>query len=171
MVEIYLHPYSPEWPAIYDAQARRIESALAGLGVEVHHTGSTSVPGLRAKPVIDITMGVPDSTDEDAYLAGLIGAGFEFVLREPEWFEHRLLRRVDPRVNLHVFSSGSPEIERMLAFRDHLRVDDADRQLYEATKVALAEQEWATVQDYADSKSDVVEAIIARAVARRGGPR
>jgi GrpB-like predicted nucleotidyltransferase (UPF0157 family) len=93
------------------------------------------------------------------------------LLREPEWFEHRLLRRVDPRVNLHVFTGGSPEIERMLAFRDQLRVDDADRQLYEATKVALAEQEWATVQNYADSKSDVVEAIIARAVARRGGAR
>jgi GrpB-like predicted nucleotidyltransferase (UPF0157 family) len=170
MVEISLHLYSPEWPAVFDAQARQIESALPGLGVELHHTGSTSVPGLRAKPIIDITMGVPDSTDEDAYLPALVGAGLEFVLREPEWFEHRLLRRADPRVNLHIFTSGSPEIARMLAFRDHLRVDDADRQLYEATKVALAKQEWATVQDYADSKSDVVAAIIARAVARREGP-
>jgi GrpB-like predicted nucleotidyltransferase (UPF0157 family) len=171
MVAISLQPYAPEWPAIFDAQARQIERALVGFGVEVHHTGSTSVPGLRAKPIIDITMGVPDSTDEDAYLPALVGAGFEFVLREPEWFAHRLFRRVDPRVNLHVFTAGSPEIDRMLVFRDHLRVDHADRQLYEATKVALAEQEWATVQDYADSKSEVVEAIIARAIARRGDPR
>jgi GrpB-like predicted nucleotidyltransferase (UPF0157 family) len=171
MVAISLQPYSPEWPVIFADQAQQINSALGGLDIVVHHTGSTSVPGLRAKPIIDITMAVPDSTDEQAYLPALVGAGFDFVLREPEWFEHRLLRRDEPRVNLHVFTSGSPEIDRMLAFRDHLRVDHADRELYEATKVALAEQDWATVQDYADSKSDVVEAIIARAAAKRGGQR
>jgi GrpB-like predicted nucleotidyltransferase (UPF0157 family) len=137
---------------------------LTNLTIDVHHTGSTSVPGLRAKPIVDITMGVPDSTAEDAYLPALVDAGYEFLVREPDWFEHRLFRRVHPRVNLHVFTTGSPEIERMLMFRDHLRVNDADRTLYEATKVALAQREWDTVQSYADAKTEVVAAILARAM-------
>jgi GrpB-like predicted nucleotidyltransferase (UPF0157 family) len=167
MVAISLVPYSPQWPATFSREAARIQQALPGLAIVVHHTGSTSVPGLRAKPIIDITLGVPDSTDEDSYLPALVGSGFDFVLREPDWFEHRLFRGEEPRVNLHVFTTGSPEIDRMLVFRDHLRVNEADRELYESTKLALAEHEWGTVQDYADSKSEVVEAIIARATASR----
>jgi GrpB-like predicted nucleotidyltransferase (UPF0157 family) len=164
MVAISLHPYSPEWPAVFAREAERIQDALSPLAIEVHHTGSTSVPGLRAKPIIDITMGVPDSTDENAYLPALEDAGYQFVLREPDWFEHRLFKRHDPNVNLHVFTIDSPEIERMLAFRDHLRVDAADRELYEATKTKLADRDWETVQDYADSKSEIVAAILARAM-------
>jgi len=167
MVAIVLEPYSDEWPALFAHEARCIETALDGLAIEVHHTGSTSVPGLRAKPIIDITLEVPDSTDEDAFVPALVASGYEFLFREPEWFEHRLLRRADPRVNLHVFSAGSVETERMLAFRDHLRLDDSDRALYESTKLSLAEREWDTVQDYADAKTDVVTAILARAMRSR----
>jgi GrpB-like predicted nucleotidyltransferase (UPF0157 family) len=122
---------------------------------------------LRAKPVIDITLAVPDSTDENAFLPALVEAGYEFLLREPEWFEHRLFKRLDPNVNLHVFTVGSPEIDRMLLFRDHLRANEPDRQLYESTKALLAEREWSTVQQYADAKADVVAEILARATANR----
>jgi len=167
VVAIVLEPYSSEWPEMFEVEKRCIETALGTQAVEVQHTGSTSVPGLRAKPIIDITLAVPDSTDEDAYLPALIGAGYEFVLREPDWFEHRLMRRAEPRVNLHIFSTGSPEIGRMLTFRDHLRVDEADRSLYESTKLSLAEAEWGTVQDYADAKTDVVTEILGRATASR----
>jgi GrpB-like predicted nucleotidyltransferase (UPF0157 family) len=164
MVKVSFDAYCRQWPRIFAAEARRIEVALAGVRIEVHHAGSTSVPGLRAKPIIDIVLGVPDSTDEDRYVQRLVGASYEFVLREPHWFEHRLLKRVDPKVNLHVFSTGSSEIQRMLAFRDHLRVNDGDRLLYESTKMALAERDWPTVQDYADAKSDVVGEILTRAM-------
>lgn len=164
MVAITLAPYSPEWPAVFTRESERIQQALPLLSVDIHHTGSTSVPGLRAKPIIDITMAVPDSTDENAYLPALVEAGYEFVLREPDWFEHRLFRRTDPRVNLHVFTTGSSEIGRMLAFRDHLRVNSSDRALYASTKERLAERDWDTVQDYADAKSEVVEDILARAL-------
>ena len=167
MVRVSFDPHSPGWAATFEGEARRIEAALADLGIEVHHVGSTSVRGLRAKPIIDIDLGVPDSTDEAAYLSALVGAGYEFVLREPEWFEHRLFKHLDPRVNLHVFSIGSPEIERMIAFRDHLRVNEADRNLYESTKLALGDREWGTVQDYADVKSEVVGEILGRALASR----
>lgn len=167
MVTISLHDYSAEWPTTFAGEAQRIEHALTGLAIEVHHTGSTSVPGLRAKPVIDITLAVPDSTDEPAYLPALVDAGYDFLLREPEWFEHRLFKCLEPNANLHVFTVGSSEVERMLAFRDHLRVNAADRHLYESTKAALAERDWPTVQDYADAKTDVVQAILSRAMATR----
>jgi GrpB-like predicted nucleotidyltransferase (UPF0157 family) len=165
MMRVVLEPYSPEWPVLYEHQARCIETALEGLVIDVHHAGSTSVPGLRAKPIIDIALAVPDSTDEDRYVPALVEAGYEFFMREPDWFEHRLLRRLEPRVNVHVFTVGSPEIDRMLAFRNHLRVDELDRSLYESTKLSLAEREWNTVQDYADAKTQVVSEILARALA------
>ena len=80
--------------------------------------------------------------------------------------KHRLLNGPDTNTNLHVFSRGCPEIERMLLFRDWLRSHDADRALYERTKRELAKRTWKYVQNYADAKTSVVEEIIARA---RGG--
>ncbi len=136
---------------------------LGPVAVEIHHTGSTSVPGLAAKPILDITMAVPDTIDEPAYVPALEAAGYVLRLRDPEWFEHRLFKGPGIEINLHVFSVGCPEIEAMTRFRDHLRADAADRRIYEETKRALAARPWATVQDYADAKTEVVEAIKARA--------
>ena len=88
-------------------------------------------------------------------------------IREPGWYQHRVLKGPDTDVNLHVFSAGCPEIERMLAFRDRLRNDDAERALYERTKRELVARRWRYVQNYADAKTEVVEAIIARALQQR----
>jgi len=162
MVKVALVAYSPEWPRTFEAERDRIVSALGDLALEVHHAGSTSVPGLRAKPIIDIALVVPDTTDEEAYVPPLEAIGYQLRLREPEWFEHRLLRHEAPTVNLHVFPPRCIEVDRMLAFRDHLRVDEDDRLLYESTKAALSEREWPTVQDYADAKDDVVADIMSR---------
>jgi len=162
MVKVALVAYSPEWPRTFEAERDRIVSALGDLALEVHHAGSTSVPGLRAKPIIDIALVVPDTTDEEAYVPPLEAIGYQLRLREPEWFEHRLLRHEAPTVNLHVFPPRCIEVDRMLAFRDHLRVHEDDRLLYESTKAALSEREWPTVQDYADAKDDVVADIMSR---------
>jgi GrpB-like predicted nucleotidyltransferase (UPF0157 family) len=118
---------------------------------------------LPAKPVIDINLEVADTTDEDAYVPQLEAAGYVLRIREPEWFEHRLLKGVDPSVNLHVFPAGCAELERMLSFRDDLRANEAERELYLRTKRELAAQTWEHVQHYADAKSDVVEEIMRRA--------
>ena len=91
-------------------------------------------------------------------------AGYVLRIREPDWFEHRLFKGPDIDINLHVFTAGSPEIDRMLAFRDHLRADEADRMLYERAKRQLATRTWAYVQDYADAKSAVVADIMTRAM-------
>lgn len=160
---VSIREYDPRWPQLFERERQRIQAALPGPAIVVHHSGSTSVPGLPAKPIIDITMTVPDSTDEDAYVPQLTAAGYTFMLREPEWFEHRLMTHDWPRVNLHIFTAGCDEVDRMLQFRDHLRRDATDRQLYADVKRDLAARRWDIVQDYADAKTDVVADIMSRA--------
>jgi GrpB-like predicted nucleotidyltransferase (UPF0157 family) len=169
MVEVVLVDYSDEWPERFERLRDRIAAGLGEDARQIEHVGSTSVPGLMAKPVIDIVLVVADTTDEDAYVPALEHIGFEFRLREPDWFEHRLLRHEEPAANLHVFPDGCDEVTRMIAFRDHLRTDAADRTLYECAKRDLARREWPTVQHYADAKTDVIAGIVARAMARRPG--
>jgi GrpB-like predicted nucleotidyltransferase (UPF0157 family) len=160
---ITLAEYDPRWPALYAREEARLRSVLGDRVVEIHHTGSTSVPGLAAKPVIDITLVVPDSSDEPAYVPDLEAAGYRLVIREPDWFEHRVFKGPDTNINLHVFSPGCQEIARMVGFRDWLRTHPEDRDLYERTKRDLSTRTWAYVQNYADAKTDVVEEIAARA--------
>ncbi|HMI99609.1 MAG TPA: GrpB family protein [Gaiellaceae bacterium] len=160
---IELVEYDPAWPGLFMREAERIRAALGERAVLVEHTGSTSVPGLAAKPIIDITLAVPDSADEQAYAPALEAARYVLRIREPDWYEHRVFKGPDTNVNLHVFSEGCPEIDRMLRFRDRIRANAADRALYERTKRGLAAKEWRYVQDYADAKTAVVEEILARA--------
>ncbi|MEO5704573.1 MAG: GrpB family protein [Candidatus Limnocylindrales bacterium] len=160
---VMLADYDPGWPALFEREAMRIRRALGDAVVQLEHTGSTSVPGLVAKPVIDITLIVPDSGDEAAYVPQLEAEGYALRIREPDWHEHRLLKGPDTDVNLHVFSNGCPELARMVGFRDWLRTHDDDRALYERTKGELAARTWRHIQHYADAKTAVVEEIIARA--------
>jgi GrpB-like predicted nucleotidyltransferase (UPF0157 family) len=157
--------YDPEWPGLYAREERRIRSLLGDRVIRIEHTGSTSVPGLAAKPVIDITMLVADVNDEPAYVPDLEAAGYTVRIREfePDWYDHRVFKGPDTNINLHVFSDGCIEIERMVGFRDWLRTHDDDRELYERTKRDLIERDWAYVQNYADAKTEVVEEIVARA--------
>lgn len=155
--------YDPDWPRWFERAETQIRAALGDKVLELDHVGSTSVPGLAAKPIIDINLVVADTTDEDAYVPPLEAAGYVLRIREPDWFEHRLLRGSDPPVNLHVFPPKCVEVEAMRRFRDHLRTNDADRELYERTKRELAAKEWKYVQNYADAKTAVVQEILGRA--------
>ena len=159
---IALSEYDDEWPRLFAREEERIRGALGDEVVALEHTGSTSVPGLAAKPIIDMTLVVPDSSDESSYVPHLEAAGYRLTIREPDWFEHRLLKGPDTNVNLHVFSRGCEEVERMTRFRDHLRASDEDRALYEETKRRLAEREWKYVQNYADAKTNVIREIMER---------
>lgn len=158
-----LAAYDAAWREQFAREAARIKQALGDAAIRIEHVGSTAVPGLAAKPVIDIVMEVSDSSDESSYVTTLQPCGYEVRVREPHWFEHRMLKGPGADVNLHVFTVGCPEIERMLTFRDHLRTDQADRELYEATKRKLASREWGSIQDYADAKTGIVGEILARA--------
>jgi GrpB-like predicted nucleotidyltransferase (UPF0157 family) len=118
-----------------------------------------------AKPIIDILLVVANSADEPSYVPALEAAGYVLRIREPDWHEHRLFKGPDTNINLHVFTQGSREIRRTLLLRDWLRTNKTDRELYARTKRDLASKKWKYVQNYADAKSEVVEAILERAEA------
>lgn len=164
---VHIAEYDPEWVHLFEREAARIRVVLGDKVLQLEHVGSTSVPGLAAKPKIDILLVVANSADEWTYVPEMEAAGYVLQVREPDWCEHRLFKGPDTDINLHVFTSGCEEIERMLVFRDWLRIHDADRQLYENTKRELAKQEWKYLQNYADAKSVVVQEILARARAVR----
>ncbi len=165
---IFLADYDPSWPAMFAREAERIRRALGDTAVQLEHVGSTSVPGLAAKPRIDIVLVVPDSSDEPSYAPALESAGYVLRIREPDSDEHRVFKGPDTDVNLHVYSRGCIEIERMVRFRDWLRTHAGDRALYEQTKRRLAARRWRYVQNYADAKTEVVEHILARAMGDAG---
>jgi GrpB-like predicted nucleotidyltransferase (UPF0157 family) len=166
--KVVIEDYNPAWPSWFAADRALILSALGDAVLSVEHTGSTSVPGLPAKPIIDILLQVPDSADESSYVPQLEAVGFALRIREPEGMEHRVLyRRGEPHdVNVHVYSPihAAPEITRILAFRNWLRTHDDDRDRYAATKRELSKKDWKFVQNYADAKTEIIEEILAKTV-------
>ena len=130
-------PYDAAWPLLFAAEEAKIRGALGAAALLIEHVGSTSVPGLAAKPVIDVQLAVLASADEAAYRSALERAGYRLIIREPEWFEHRLFKGAAPETNLHVFSAGCPELDRCRLFRDWLRVTPQDVALYARTKQEL----------------------------------
>ena len=160
---IRLVEYDPDWPEQFMREAERIRAVLGDRVLQLEHVGSTAVPGLSAKPLIDLLLVLANSADEPAYVPIMEAAGYVLRIQEPDWNQHRLFKGPDTNINLHVFSSGCPEIGRMLAFRDWLRINASDRVLYARTKLELAQKKWKYVQNYADAKTAVVEQIMARA--------
>jgi GrpB-like predicted nucleotidyltransferase (UPF0157 family) len=167
-VKVVVVDYDPAWPACFEWDRTRIADALGAAALSIDHIGSTSVPGLAAKPIIDILLQVADSAAEETYVPALEAAGYALRIREPEWLEHRLFyRRAAPHdVNLHVLSPGhaAEEIRRTLAFRDWLRTHEDDRNRYQEAKRKLSTREWRYVQDYADAKTGIVEEILGKAL-------
>ena len=157
---ITLAAYDSDWPRLFGREADRLRSVLGQEALRIEHVGSTSVPDLTAKPIVDILLVVPDSADEPRYLPQLEAAGYVLRIREPEWFEHRMFTGPDTPIHLHVFGSGAAEVERLLRFRDRLRDDDAARDRYARTKRELAQRTWRHMQDYADAKTAVVNDIL-----------
>jgi GrpB-like predicted nucleotidyltransferase (UPF0157 family) len=161
---IYLVEYDPSWPKIFIEHERRIRNALGSKVSAVEHVGSTSVPGLAAKPIIDIIVVVADSGKEDAYLPQLVEAGYLLRVREKDWHQHRMFRTPELDVHIHIFSEGCSEILPQVAFRNRLRNVAVDRLLYESVKRELVTRDWEDMNAYAREKSSVVEEITARAL-------
>jgi GrpB-like predicted nucleotidyltransferase (UPF0157 family) len=160
--------YDPCWPEQFAQVASRLREVLGSGVISLEHVGSTAVPGLAGKPIIDVNLMVGEASREATYLPALEAAGYALTVREPDWFEHRMFEGLDPRTNVHVFSYGCREVERMRLFRDWLRYNAADRELYAQVKRRLSLEDWANVQNYADAK----QAWLARSWrAPRPGPR
>lgn len=118
---IVLLEYDSQWPERFRRESENIRTALGEQALRIEHVGSTSVPGLIAKPIIDIVLVVRDSSEESAYAPQLERAGYRLRVREPDWYEHRMFKSTGDNVNLHVFSESCLEIDRMVVFRDRLR--------------------------------------------------
>lgn len=165
---VELVPYDPGWPRRFDEFAAGIRDALGEQALAVEHVGSTAVPGLAAKDIVDIDLTVPDPRDESSYVPPLERAGWVLTIREPSWHEHRCLTRGrGARANLHVFGPDCPEVIRHRMFRDWLIAHEDDRRLYEAAKRA-AIPGGGDVTDYNGRKQDVIRAVYGRAFRAAG---
>jgi len=159
-VTIVVRDYDEVWPVHFRAVRTRIRSALGARALAVEHIGSTSVPGLAAKPIVDVLVTIADVQDELAYAPALEAAGFPQRVREPG---HRMFRSSARDVHIHVYEPDATAVTDYLDLRDWLRRSAQDRALYARTKRALATRQWADMNDYADAKSDVIAAILGRA--------
>ncbi|MCP2267189.1 GrpB domain, predicted nucleotidyltransferase, UPF0157 family [Promicromonospora thailandica] len=164
-LSVGLHDHDARWAKDFRRHRHRILEALAGLDVAVEHIGSTSVPGLAAKPILDVVVTVPDITAEEDYLDALLAVGYELRVREPG---HRLVRTPARDVHVHLYQRGDAAVDEYLLLRDHLRAHAADRELYEGVKRALINRRWDDMNDYAEAKNDVIAAIKSRARKARG---
>ena len=152
--------YDSAWPSRFAELKGRIRSALGDAALGVEHIGSTSVPRLAAKPIIDVLVVVADLDDEPSYVPALEGAGFVLRVREAG---HRMFRTPDRDVHIHVYSSGDQAIRDYLDLRDWLRVDESDRTRYADVKRNLAQRPWSDMNHYAEAKSDVIQQVLGRA--------
>jgi GrpB-like predicted nucleotidyltransferase (UPF0157 family) len=161
--------YDPEWPRRYERERERILGALEpGVALAVEHVGSTAVPGLAAKPIVDILVVVTNPDDEDAFAPALESAGYVLRVREPG---HRMFRTPERDVHVHLWANGDPEVERYIVFRDRLRSSTKDREAYEQLKRELVEQDWEDMNHYADAKSALIDEIVAAASGPSRSPR
>lgn len=161
---IQLNPYDEKWPALFEREKERILKILKDKALMIEHIGSTSVPGLMAKPIVDILLVVEDAGKEEDYMDDLCRHGYILRVREPDFENHHMFKGSDTDIHLHVFSKGSKEIGKYLLFRNYLRLHDDARELYENTKKELAKKTWKYVQNYADAKSEVVQKILSDAI-------
>jgi GrpB-like predicted nucleotidyltransferase (UPF0157 family) len=158
--DIVIEDYDPAWTARFEQVHAALQDALGPLAHRIEHFGSTAVPGLGAKGIIDVMVTVDDADDEAAYGEQLERHGFHIRVRQPG---HRMYRTPDLDVHVHVFTEGSEAARIRLLFRDWLRHDESDRRLYEDTKRELARQDWAATNAYSEAKGAVVAEILLRA--------
>lgn len=158
--KINLQEYNPDWADMFEEERKRILNIINMKNVLIEHVGSTSVPNLCAKPILDILLGVQNSADESSYIPALESIGYTLKIREPDWYEHRMLKGFNPEVNLHVFSLDCEELQKMIQFRDWLIHNKDDRERYANVKRMLAKKTWKYLQNYADAKSTIVGEIL-----------
>jgi GrpB-like predicted nucleotidyltransferase (UPF0157 family) len=160
-IRIEITDYDRRWPKQFETHAAVIAKALGDAAVQIEHIGSTAVPALAAKAIVDILLVVADSGVEAIYRGRLEAAGYELRIAEPEFHQHRMFSTPERDVHLHVYSLGSAEVSRLLRFRDQLRGNVEDRRTYEETKRRLARAPWPNMDAYAQAKTAVIERILA----------
>ena len=159
-VRVVISDYDPTWPARSASEQERLAAVLGDRAVAIEHIGSTAVPGLGAKAIIDILVTVDTVEPDDAFRPQLEAAGYVLRVREEE---HRMFKTAVGDVNIHVWPTRHEAVQRYLVFRDWLRNTEEDRLAYEVRKRELADREWPDVNHYAEAKSGVIGPILERA--------
>lgn len=166
MRQVEVVPHDPRWRDAFEAEARQVAAALGETVVAIHHIGSTSIPDIYAKPVVDLLVEVRDVNEVDGRGSALESLGYE-VLGEYGIPGRRYFRKDNPAGirthNIHAFEAGSAEVERHLAFRDYMLAHPADAQRYSELKRSLAEEHPQSFEDYMDGKDGFIKEMDRRA--------
>ncbi|BDR60303.1 GrpB family protein [Lactobacillus xylocopicola] len=160
---IKLVDYDPSWPELFQLEREKITEAMDEKALQIEHVGSTAIPHLCAKPIIDMLLLVPDPSKESTYVPQLEKVGYVLRIREPASEGHRMFIGNKNQLHIHVYGPKSEEARDLVLFRDWLRINQADRLKYQALKEQLAQRSWQTVQDYADAEGPVITEIKQRA--------
>jgi GrpB-like predicted nucleotidyltransferase (UPF0157 family) len=165
---IVIEPYDPFWIKMFEDEASLIRALIGGFITDIEHIGSTAVPGLAAKPVIDILIGVHHITDSPLFIPPLTTVGYVYKPEyEDELPERRYLhKKINgvPTHHLHIVEPGTEFFRRHLAFRDYLRSHRDSALAYAALKISLAEKFGSDRSGYTDAKSDFIKDIERKAL-------
>ena len=160
--QVSLSEPTPRWTALFEEEACRLDAALRAFGAAVEHCGSTSIPGIPAKPILDVLVGIPAPLDVAAIRSALAPLGYEHAT----WAGvpgHEVFGKGSPRTHLvHVVPLHGPAWDRMLRFRDALRQDASLADRYGQLKRQLAARYPDNRSAYNDAKSDFIERIVDR---------
>ena len=168
-MKVFIAPYDPDWPKLFEHEKARLTDALGGHFVDIQHIGSTSVPGLGAKPIIDILIAVRTLAEADRFcIQPIVALGYEYVKAfEAETPHRRYFRKSDERGvrthHIHMVEINSQWWVDHLLFRDYLRANPEARRAYEAHKRQLAEREWNVSNDYAEAKTEFILKMVGEA--------
>ena len=164
---IFVVAYDPNWPALYEAEKAHILDALGEAVVQIEHIGSTSVPGLAAKPVIDIAVGIVDLAEAATCILALEAIGYRYVPEvEAALPERRFLWKGTPLEHTYHVSIAEPDNPTMvnpILFRDYLRTHPVEVQRYQALKRELASRCGSDISAYVAGKTALVETVLAKA--------
>lgn len=161
MREVKVVPYDKDWPEMFEVEAERLQSLIPGEIIDIYHIGSTSIPEMPAKPIIDILVEVKNIEKIDDYTERLIANGYkpfgEYGIPSRRFFvKGSLSNRTH---HIHMFQTGDPEISRHLAFRDYLIANHYEALQYGALKKKLAQENPVDIQKYIDGKNDFIKNI------------
>lgn len=173
--DVAISPYQESWPKTFTRVADRMASVLGSKALRLEHVGSTSVPGLAAKPIIDILLEVSDPADEASYLPALESLGFTLLFRQPRWHGHRFLfvEEKEAEVNVHVHRKGCQIAADFLTFRNFLRDNEGARTEYVEAKQKAADTsngEKGGRLRYQREKAEVLNRLKARALGEKPSP-
>lgn len=159
MVKIGIVNYDPSWPDLYNKEKAKILEACGDKVHTIEHIGSTSVPGLGAKPIVDILLGVKMLSDADEIISAMQRVGYMYKSDFENVMPYRRYFTKPNQYHVHTVETGSAFWKRHINFRNYLRISDDDRDNYYKLKLELSKRDWNDRNDYAYAKTDFVRGI------------